>query len=118
MPETEAPKRKAGRPKGHPKSGGRKPGVPNKKNAITRDFIVKNGAPVATLCKIAKGEKLMAAADSASASTRNAVYPTVDQRLAAARILAAKVVPDMKSIDMTADGGAPFVFQFIDGHTK
>ncbi len=107
MPETGTPKRPPGRPKGTPKSGGRKPGVPNKKNAITRDFIVKNGAPVATLCKIAKGEKLMAAADSASAATRNGVYPTIDQRLNAARILAQKIVPDMKAVEVSGPQGEP-----------
>ena len=108
--------RPAGRPRGYPKSGGRKPGTANISSQLGRDFIIKRGAPIETLCKIAKGEKIQAA-DSESASKRAGVYPTLDQRLAAARILAGKIVPDMKSVDLSADGGAPFVFQFIAGTT-
>ena len=114
---TEAPKRPPGRPKGYPKSGGRQPGTANKSTQMGRNFIIKRGAPIEILCKIAKGEKIQAAADSASAAKREGIYPTIDQRLTAARILASKIVPDMKSVDLSADGGAPFVFQFIAGAT-
>ena len=107
--------RPSGRPRGYPKSGGRKPGTANKSSQLGRDFIIKRGAPIETLCKIAKGEKIQAA--DSDASKRAGVYPTLDQRLAAARILAGKIVPDMKSVDLSADGGAPFVFQFIAGTT-
>ena len=113
----EKSKRAPGRPKGYPKSGGRKPGTPNRTSMLGRDFIIRRGAPIEVLCKIAKGEKIMAAADSASASKRAGIYPTIDQQLAAARILAGKIVPDMKSVDLSADGGAPFIFQFIAGTT-
>ncbi len=101
------PKRPSGRPKGYPKSGGRAPGTPNKSTQLGRDFIIKRGAPVETLCKIAKGEKIMAAADTASAAKRDGIYPTIDQRLAAARILAAKIVPDLKSIEHAGPAGEP-----------
>ena len=117
MSDTEKPKRKPGRPKGYPRSGGRAKGTPNKSTMIGRDFIIRCGAPIEKLCKIAQGQKIQAAADTASAAQRNGVYPTVDQQLAAARILAGKIVPDMKSVDLSADGGAPFVFQFIAGTT-
>ena len=117
MAETPTKKRPPGSPKGYPKSGGRKPGTANKSTQLGRDFIIARGAPIETLCKIAKGEKIQAAADIASAAKRNGIYPTIDQRLAAARILAGKIVPDMKSVDLSADGGAPFVFQFIAGTT-
>ena len=117
MADTATEKRKPGRPKGYPRSGGRKPGTPNRKNAITRDYIIKNGCPLSVLCSIAKGEKIQAA-DTESASKRAGIFPTIDQRLAAARILAAKVAPDLKSIDLAGGDGAPFVFQFIAGHAK
>ena len=107
MPETEAPKRKPGRPKGYPRSGGRAKGTANKSSQLGRDFIIKKGAPIELLCKVAKGEKIQAAADSATAAMRNGVYPTIDQRLTAARILAAKVVPDQKAIEIGGPMGEP-----------
>ena len=106
MPETEAPKRKPGRPKGYPRSGGRAKGTANKSSQLGRDFIIKKGAPIELLCKVAKGEKIQAA-DSASASKRTGIYPTIDQRLTAARILAAKVVPDQKAIEIGGPMGEP-----------
>ena len=114
---TKVQKRPPGRPKGYPRTGGRAKGTPNKSTQLGREFIIKRGAPIEKLCKIAKGEKVMAAADTASAAKREGIYPTIDQQLAAARILAGKIVPDMKSVDLSADGGAPFVFQFIAGTT-
>ena len=107
MSETEKPKRPPGRPKGYPRSGGRKPGTANKSTQLGRDFIIKKGAPIETLCKISKGEKVQAAFDSATASERNGVYPTIDQRLAAARILAAKIVPDQKAVEVSGPLGEP-----------
>ena len=46
--------KRAGRPSGLPKTGGRVRGTPNKVNAISRDFIISRGAPIEVLCKIAK----------------------------------------------------------------
>ena len=106
MAEGTTTKRKGGRPKGYPKSGGRKPGTANKSSQLGRDFIIRKGAPIETLCKIAKGEKIRAA-DSESASKRVGIYPTIDQRLTAARILAAKVVPDQKAVEVSGPLGEP-----------
>ena len=107
MPETTTEKRPPGRPKGYPRSGGRAKGTPNKASQLGRDFIIKRGAPIEKLCKIARGEKIQAAADTASATKRTAIYPTVDQQLAAARILAGKIVPDMKSVELAGPMGEP-----------
>ena len=107
MAEETTKKRPPGRPKGYPRSGGRVKGTPNKSTQLGRDFIIRRGAPIETLCKISKGEKVQAAADTASAAKRNGIYPTVDQRLAAARILAAKIVPDMKSVEVSGPLGEP-----------
>ena len=97
--------RPSGRPRGYPKSGGRKPGTANKSSQLGRDFIIKRGAPIETLCKIAKGEKIQAA--DSDASKRAGFYPTIDQRLTAARILAAKVVPDQKAVEIGGPMGEP-----------
>ena len=104
---TKVQKRPPGRPRGYPRSGGRKPGTPNKSTQLGRDFIIKRGAPIEILCKIAKGEKIQAAADTASAAKRHGIFPTIDQRLAAARILAAKIVPDLKAIEHSGPLGEP-----------
>ena len=110
---TEAPKRGPGRPKGLPRTGGRAKGTPNRVNAISRDFIIKRGAPVEILCKIAKGEKV-SASEAGSASKRQGIYPSIDQRLAAARILAAKLVPDLKAVEASGPGGGPMVLTLVD----
>ena len=107
MSDIEKPKRKSGRPKGYPRSGGRKPGTPNKSTQLGRDYIIKHGCPIEILCKVSKGEKVMAAADIATAAMRNGVYPTIDQRLAAARILAAKICPDQKAVEVSGPLGEP-----------
>ncbi len=64
---TEATKRKPGRPKGLPRTGGRAKGTPNRTNQITRDFIVKNGAPVAFLCSVVKGRRFTSAKEPGDA---------------------------------------------------
>ena len=110
--DPKAPKR-AGRPPGLPKTGGRVRGTPNRVNAISRDFIISHGAPVEILCKIAKGEKIQAAADAASSSKRQGIYPTLDQRLAAARILASKIVPDLKSVEHAGEDGGNLVIRIV-----
>ena len=107
MTEPATPRRKPGRPPGYPRSGGRAKGTANKSTQLGRDFIIKRGAPIETLCKISKGEKIQAAADTASASERKGIFPTVDQRLTAARILAGKIVPDMKSVELAGPMGEP-----------
>ena len=106
MPETGTPKRPPGRPRGYPRSGGRAKGTANKSSQLGRDFIISKGAPIELLCKVARGEKIQCA-DAESASKRSGIYPTIDQRLAAARILAAKIVPDMKSVELGGPFGEP-----------
>ena len=105
MTDTATAKRKPGRPPGQPRTGGRQRGTPNKATQVGRDYIVREGTPIEVLCKIARGIKLMACGDDTS--KRVAVYPSLDQRLAAARILAAKIVPDMRAIEHSGVAGEP-----------
>ena len=60
-----------------------------------------------------RGPAFLAAADTASAAKRAAVYPTVDQRLAAARILAAKIVPDLKAVEHVGEDGGNLVIRIV-----
>ena len=103
---TETPKRKPGRPKGLPKTGGRGKGTPNKKNQVTRDYVIKEGAPLAFLCRVVRGKRFNVAAQVGD-NKRVYIYPTLDQSLRAAEILSRKVLPDLKSTELTGkDGGA------------
>ena len=105
-------KRRVGRPKGTPRTGGRKPGTPNRTSMVTRNFIVKNGAPVRVLCQIAAGRKMTAAASPGS-EKRESAYPTLDQRLRAAEILARKIVPDMKSVEASGPDGGDLIIRVV-----
>ncbi len=103
---TQAPKRKPGRPKGLPRTGGRAKGTPNRKNLVTRDYVIKEGAPLAFLCSVVRGKRFTAAAAPGD-SKRTHVFPSLDQRLRAAEILSRKVLPDLKSQELTGKDGGP-----------
>ena len=86
-----------GRPRGHPKSGGRQKGTANKVSATTRERIEKDADPIGFLVNIVNGEPIEVAnpSDSSNAVT---VYPNYEQRQTAAQTLARKVLPDMKAV--------------------
>ena len=75
-------------PKGHPRWGGRRKGVPNKINAATRERIESEADPIGFLMRIVRGEEI------------DGQVPTLDQRINAARLLSGKVQPDLRSVDM------------------
>ena len=75
---------------GQTKSGGRKQGIPNRVNIATRERIAEEADPVGFLCRIVNGEEI------------GGQTPTLDQRLNAAKDLAKKVTPDLKSQDLHA----------------
>ena len=109
------PVNKGGRPRGYPRSGGRKKGVPNKGTIATREMILRKGNPIEFLIGVMNGNRFTAAPEEGSRK-KSWAFPTMDQRLAAAQTLARKVAADMKSVDLSAEEGrAPFVFQFISG---
>ena len=114
---TETPRRRPGRPKGQPRTGGRQRGTPNRKNQATRDYIIKEGAPIQFLCGVVRGRRFTAAAQLGDGK-RVHVFPTMDQRLRAAEVLARKVTADLKSQELTGkDGGAVAVtlLDFLKG---
>ena len=99
-------KRKVGRPPGIPRTpgSGRQKGTPNRTNAVGRDFIIKEGAPIAFLCQVVRGRKFTSAKEPGGAE-RIVSFPSLDQRLNAARILAGKVMPDMKAVEHSGVDG-------------
>jgi hypothetical protein len=80
---------------GRQKTGGRKPGSPNKVTAETRERIETKADPIGFLKKIMDGE-VVACAPMKEGTELVPVYPTLDQRMSAARILADKQVPNAK----------------------
>ena len=112
MPTACSTKRRPGRPKGLPRTGGREPGTPNKKNQVTRDYIIKEGAPIAFLCSVAKGKRIQAALEPGD-ERGTWVAPTLDQRIHAASILAKKIVPDVKAIEHTGEDGGNLLIRIV-----
>ncbi len=113
MTETATPKRKPGRPKGTPRTGGRAKGTPNKKNLVTRDYVIREDAPLAFLCGVVRGKRFTAAAEPGDRK-RTHVFPTMDQRLRAAEILSRKCLPDLKATELTGKDGGPVALTLLD----
>jgi len=86
----------SGRPKGLAKTGGRKPGTPNKATAATRARIETEADPIGFLTRIQQGEVIKAGAIKEGSEAVD-VVPTLDQRMAAAFKLADKMVPNARS---------------------
>jgi hypothetical protein len=79
---------------------------------ITREFILREGAPVKLLCQVAKGTRILAAAES-GAKPRTWVTPTLDQRIHAATILARKIVPDLKAVEYSGEDGGNLIIRIV-----
>jgi hypothetical protein len=88
-----APK-KRGRKPGSPKvpGSGRKPGSKNKVRADLREMILDRGKPIELLCDISRGVKIRVGPQGGPACAQY-VYPTLQERAAAAKILADMVKP-------------------------
>jgi len=112
---TEPPKRKPGRPKGLGRvpGSGRAKGTPNRKNQVTRDYVIREGAPLQFLCSVVRGKRFTAAAEPGDRK-RTHVFPSMDQRLRAAEILSRKVLPDLKATEVTGKDGGPVALTLLD----
>ncbi|WP_119458540.1 hypothetical protein [Rhodospirillaceae bacterium SYSU D60014] len=75
--------------------GGRKPGTPNKATFASRTRIEQEADPIGFLTRIMRGEPVETA-PTKDADQQVKAYPTTDQRIAAAKILADKLVPNAK----------------------
>lgn len=100
---SDKPEKKRGRPKGLPKTGGRKRGVPNRTTAQIREFIAKHADPYPFLAAVYKGRKIKVP-DPENPGKAVRAFPTLDQRLIAAKILAPKVAPDMRENTLKGEG--------------
>ena len=89
---------------GQPKRGGRRKLTPNKDRTLTVNRIVKLADPIGILCDIASGKRMRVAAEAGSAEAVDA-YPTMADRLMALKVLADKVLPELKAVSVE-DGSA------------
>ena len=106
--------RRPGRPKGYPKSGGRKPGTPNHDRTATVERIMKLADPIKFLCDVSRGVRMSAALAPGDAK-KTWWVPTGDQRISAAVCLARKVLPDMKAVEVSGPVGEPMVVRISLG---
>ena len=103
---TKKPKRRPGRPKGYPRSGGRKKGQPNRDRAATVERIMREADPIGFLCKVARGDRMTAGAEP-NAKKKAWWFPSGDQRISAAVTLARKILPDQKAVETSGPQGEP-----------
>lgn len=104
MTDPETPTRnKVGRPKGLGKvpGSGRRKGVPNKDRAATLEAIRTYSDPVGFLESVCRG-LLIECRDTDGKDQKATILtrPSMEQRITAATILAKKVLPDVKSVEL------------------
>ena len=78
------------------KTGGRQKGTPNKVTGEIRARIEEGADPIGVLNKIAAGEWMPDKSREGEEDADSGEYPTIDQRLQAAKWLGAKLIPDAK----------------------
>lgn len=88
-----------GRPKGTPKTGGRKTGTPNLMSAEFRQWLSERARPFELLAAICAGEEIE---DGGQARK-----PTLSERMRAAETIARKLVPDMAATTLNGANGGP-----------
>jgi len=81
---------------------GREPGTPNKIVGDLRQLVLTNGRPIEFLCSVVRGQRVRVG-PVAGPGAPEWVYPSFADRLKAAAILAAKVMPDQAQAQLTAD---------------
>jgi hypothetical protein len=83
-----------GRPKGLPKTGGRKAGTPNLMTPEYRAHIARRGKPIELLCDISAGREI----DDGGTKRK----PTLAERTRAAETLSRKILPDLNAAQVEA----------------
>ena len=99
-------KGRRGRKPGHGKVPGS--GLKKGQKVITADLkqeILVKGKPLDLLCNVSRGLKIRVGPQAGPGA--RFVYPTLRERLDAARTLLAKVLPDMKATELSGPDGDP-----------
>jgi len=112
-----APARPGAPDGGEPKRRGRRPGSPKtsgsgikkgQKKTFTNDLkeeILVRGQPIKLLCDIARGVRVRVGAQAGP--NKEYVYPSLEQRISASRYLADKLLPNLRSQEVTGDPDKP-----------
>ena len=110
------PARSVGRPRGLGKvpGSGRKPGQVNKITKDIKEIIMKRGKPLELLCDVVRGKKIRVG-PQAGPGEPEFVYPSLADRLIAARTLLGKIAPDMKATEITGVDGGPIETTVTEG---
>lgn len=90
-----------GRPKGLPKSGGRKSGVPNTAPAL-RALIAEKAKPIEKLIRIASGTFTFGSGEEKR-------KPTPGEQLRAIQTLSSKCLPDITAVEVSGKDGEPLL---------
>ena len=85
-------KRGRSRPKGHPRTGRRQKGTPNRTTVELREQITA-ARPVEFLIKVAEGRRIRIGPHGPGEPSY--AYPSLEQRLLAAELLMKKILPDL-----------------------
>ena len=101
-------KRRPGKPRGLPKSGGRVKGTPNRSTVQTRDRIQELADPIQFLADVMAGKRMVAAGEPGDMK-KTWCYPTLAQRVQASETLLRKLLPDLKATEITGADGAPLI---------
>jgi hypothetical protein len=96
------------------KRRGRPPGVPNKIARFGKE-IINEAAPWDLLIRVMEG-RTFRRAEKAGARRSAPVRPTLEQSIAAAEILMRKVIPDLKSNELTGANGGPIESRSTNVH--
>ncbi len=104
MTKIMTPKRGQGRPKGLGKApgSGRKKGTPNRSTVQTRDRIQELADPIAFLADVMAGKRMVAAGEPGDVK-KTWCYPTLAQLVQASETLLRKLLPDLRSTELSGD---------------
>jgi len=103
-PEAVPAPRKRGRPKGLPKTGGRKAGVRNWTHPEIRDALLGRSGAIEVLADICAGRQLLVTGPTGKSIF---AYPTMSERLRALDLVLRKVLPDLQATALSGPDGKP-----------
>ncbi len=104
------PKRGPGRPRGLGRvpGSGRAKGTPNRSTVQTRDRIQELADPIGFLADVMAGKRMTASGEPGDMK-KTWCFPSLAQRIQAGETLLRKLLPDLKSQELTGAGGTPLI---------